>query len=296
MSHKNKKSLVRQIQEAYDSMLSIGQSKHVDKINGCTDNKIYSWSTYNNYMKHSNYFASYCKEKHGCKTIEECRHYVDEWLQQRMQMELSTYTIKLEAAALAKLYGCRTTEFVKTASRKRKNITRSRGTKIRDSHFSESNHKELVDFCRSTGLRRAELKVLTGDKLKYKDGKYYIIVSRGSKGGKYRESEVIGNVDNVIKLMNSAGIGKVFEFIPGGADIHGYRADYATAVYNKYARKIEDIPYDRYNVGIHCTYQSQVYNCRGDKKGVKLDKLAMEKASQALGHNRISIIAEHYIR
>lgn len=296
MSHKNKKSLVRQIQEAYDSMLSIGQSKHMDKINGCKDNKIYSWSTYKNYMKHANYFVKFCKEKHACKTVEECRPYVDEWLQQRMKENLSPYTIKLEAASLAKLYDCRTTEFVKTAPRKRENITRSRGTKIRDSHFSESKNKELVEFCRSTGLRRAELKVLTGDKLKCKDGKYYIIVDRGSKGGRYRESEVIGNVDNVIKLMSRAKNEKVFNHIPGGADIHGYRSDYATAVYNKYARPIEDIPYDRYNVGLHCAYQSQVYHCRGDKKGVKLDKLAMEKASKALGHNRISVIAEHYIR
>lgn len=296
MSHKNKKSLVRQVQEAYDSMLAIGQSKHLDKINDATINKIYSWGTYKDYIKHANYFAKYCKENYGCKNLDDCRSYVDEWLQYRIDKKLSAYTIKLDASALAKLYGCSTKDFIKTLARRRKDIKRSRGTKVRDSHFSEKNNSELVEFCKSTGLRRAELKVLTGDKLICKGGTYYIIVNRGTKGGRYREAEVIGNIENVKKLMNKAETNKVFGKIPSGADIHGYRAVYATAIYNKYARRIEDIPYDALSWGLASVYQSEVYHCRGDKKGIKLDKLAMKKASEALGHNRISVVAAHYIR
>lgn len=296
MSHMNKKSLVRQVQETYDNMLAIGRSKHQDKIDGCTMDKIYSWETYKDYMKHANYFAKYCREEHGCKTLEECRPYVDEWLQYRIGRKLSAYTIKLDAAALAKLYQCSTKDFIKTPARKRKDITRSRGTKVRDGHFSETNNKEMVEFCKSTGLRRGELKVLTGDKLICKDGTYYIVVNRGSKGGRYREAEVIGNIENVKKLMHKEGNNKVFKRVPSGADIHSYRAEYATEVYNKYARPIEAIPYDTINWGLKCAYQSEVYNCRGDKKGIKLDKRAMEKASEALGHNRISVVAAHYIR
>lgn len=38
MSHKNKLSLVAQVQCALEAQLAIGQSKHVDKLNGlCTD-------------------------------------------------------------------------------------------------------------------------------------------------------------------------------------------------------------------------------------------------------------------
>ena len=148
----------------------------------------------------------------------------------------------------------------------------------------------------STGLRRSELKVLTGDKLIYKEGQYYIKVDRGSKGGRYREAPVIGDIGNVKRLMSMAGNEKVFSKIPSGADIHSYRADYATAIYNMNARPIEEIPYDALNWGLKCAYQSEVYHCRGDKKGVKLDKLAMKKASEALGHNRISVVAAHYIR
>lgn len=302
MGYKNKLSLVAQIKQALDSRLAIGQSKHLAKLNGTSHEHIYSWETYRSYMKHCNYFTAWCKNQqyitdalgHKARTLEECRPYVDDWLKTRLH--LSAYTQKLEASALAKLYGCSTKDFVKTATRNRSQITRSRGEKIRDVNFSEENHRDLVSFCRSTGLRRAELNALTGDKLIFKNDKPYIVVSSGSKGGRYREAPVIGEVELVIRLMRSAGNGKVFDKIPNGADIHSYRSDYATAIYRNHARPIQDIPYDAVNRGTGRFYQSGVYNCRGDQKGVKLDKLAMLEATHALGHNRISVVAEHYIR
>lgn len=277
-------SLTKQVQTALDNKLAIGQSKHFDKMKGATQDKIYSWETYRSYMKHCNYFTDYCKETYGTKTLEECRPYVDEWLKNRSEKGLSAYTQKLEASALAKMYGCSTKDFIKTDTRHRADINRSRGEKVRDSHFSEKNHKELVDFCKSTGLRRAELRALTGDKLLEKDGKYFIKVDVGSKGGRYREAPIVGDVKAVVERMQSAGTGKVFDKIPNGADIHSYRADYATSVYNSHARDIKTLE------------PSERYCCRGDLKGTWYDKQAMLEASQALGHNRISVIAEHYIR
>lgn len=295
-NREKKGSLTRQVQLALDSKLAIGESKHFDKLNGGIQDKIYSWNTYKSYLKHCNYFVKYCKETHNCKSLNDCRIYVDEWLNNRSEGGLSAYTQKLEASALAKMYGCSTKDFKKTDIRKRVDIIRSRGEKIRDKHFSEVKHKELIDFCRSTGLRRSELKALTGDKLILKDNKYYLKVDVASKGGRYRESPVIGDIDLVIRKMNMVGSNKVFDKIPNGADIHSYRSDYATAYYNSIARKKEDIPYDKINKGTNRMYQSQVYFCQGDLKGVTYDKVAMLEVSRALGHNRISVIAEHYIR
>lgn len=287
-------SLTRQVQVVYDDKLAIGQSKHFDKSHGGIQDKIYSWETYRSYLKHANYFVSWCKEQHGCRTLDECRPHVDEWLQTRS--ELSAYTQKLEASALAKLYSCSTKDFVKTRVRNRSDITRSRGDKIRDRHFSEENHSALVKFCKSTGLRRSELKNLIGDKLIEKDGKPYIVVSSGSKGGRYREAPVIGEVKHVKELMTGAGTERVFKSVPNGADIHSYRAEYATAIYKEHKRPIEQIPYDKINKGTGRVFQSEVYHCRGDQKGQVMDKKAMMIASQALGHNRISVVGEHYIR
>lgn len=277
-------SLTRQIQVALDDKLAIGQSKHLDKIKGITQDKIYSWDTYRSYMKHCNYFTAYCKEKYGSKTLNECKPHINEWLKSRSEKGLSAYTQKLEASALAKMYGCSTKDFIKTDVRHRADITRSRGEKIRDKNFSEIRNKELVDFCKSTGLRRAELKALTGDKLIQKDGQYYIKVDVGSKGGRYRESPVVGDIQLVVNKMQSVGINKVFNKIPNGADIHSYRSHYCTTVYKLHERDISSLD------------PSERYCCRGELKGTWYDKKAMKIASEALGHNRISVIAEHYIR
>lgn len=293
MGHKNKKTLTKQIQDRFDNMLAIGESKKEAKKDGTYIEHIYSWNTYRTYMKHANYFAQYCKNKYCCQTLEECRQYADEWLESRA--DLSAFTLKLEVSALAKLYRETSNDFVKVKSRQRKNITRSRGEKVRDSHFSEKRNAELVDFCKSTGLRRRELALLTGDKLRKIDGKHQILIDKGAKGGRKRMVPIIGNTKNVIELMEKAGSDKVFTKIPQGADVHGYRRDYAKKLYEMHARPIEEIPYDKYSYKSGKYTQSDVYACRKDKKGIKYDKKAMRIVTEALGHSRISVIAGHYI-
>ena len=53
---------------------------------------------------------------------------------------------------------------------------------------------------------------------------------------------------------------------------------------------------DKINKGTGRKQQSQVYCCRKDEAGKKLDKLAMYICSKALGHNRIDVVANNYIR
>ena len=287
-------SLTRQIQVNLDSKLAIGQSKAFHQMcNGGKSDKIHSWNTYRTYMKHANYFTNWCKENYGCKTLEQCRPHVNEWLESRSN--LSPYTQKLESSALAKVYDCKTTDFRPTPERARADITRSRNPVSMDKHFSTAKNADFVDFCKSTGLRRSELKALTGDKLVMKNGEPYIRVDSGVKGGRVREAPVIGNKQKVMDMMSRAGSRKVFDRIPSKADIHSYRAEYASEVYRQHARPYEQIPYDRITRGGH-QIKSGVYHCRGDKSGTWLDKDAMRVASNALGHDRLSVIAGHYIR
>ena len=84
--------------------------------------------------------------------------------------------------------------------------------------------------------------------------------------------------------------------VNANADIHAYRGDYATTIYKAHARAIEDIPFDRVNKGTGKRFQSEVYVCRKDEAGKRLDKAAMLICSKALGHNRIEVVANNYIR
>ena len=288
MSHKNKKSLIKQVQDKLLSKMAAGESRHLGKQEGIAESRIYSYGTLDSYMQQCCDFVKFAKAEHGCTTLEECRPYADEFLQRSIDSGKSSYTIKLQSSALAKLYDCSGSDsFMPTPARHRESITRSRGSAVRDAHFSETRNKALVDFCCSTGTRRHELAALTGDCLRQDEqGNYHIFV-RSGKGGRPRLAPVMGTksqVQNVVDLCSRAGTGKVFEKVHNGADIHHYRAIYAERVYKSQARPVTTLQ------------SSERYCCRGSKKGIVYDRQALLATSRALGHNnRASTVASHYL-
>ena len=247
---------------------------------------------------------------------------------------LSAWTITLERESLGKLYGIKPDDpnFFQAPQRHREDIKRSRGDAVRDRHFSEKNNDEFVKFCRGTGCRRNIMEKLEGRDLitreeiekeiteikakevpSTEESKHLVVLKdaidqfpdqdyflhhRKDKGGRERYSPIIGdNKKQIIDRMRATALDeKVWQHVPGNADIHGYRGEYATSIYKMYARPIEEIPYDRTNKGTGKRFQSGVYTCRKDESGKKLDKEAMLKASKALGHNRLEVVANNYIR
>ena len=129
---------------------------------------------------------------------------------------------------------------------------------------------------------------------------YYIYVRNG-KGGRKRLVPIIGD-DKTIKeitdrFQSAEPDRKIFPGgIPSNADIHNYRAEYASTLYRLTARDITDIPFDRVNKGNGNHFQSEVYCMRRDGKGIRCDKKALKLVSVALGHSRISVVASSYYR
>ena len=290
-------------------------------------------------LKHACYFVSWVKQQpidpllgHKPRTIEECRIFAEEWIQHDIDRGLSAYTIKLELSALAKLYGCKTTDFnITTPERKRCNITRSRGESTADKHFSLTNNKELINFCKCTGLRRAELSQIRGTDLIIQDGKLCLDIKRNTKGGRTRISPVIGSSEEIAtvkRICAEAGENKIFPKPSENADIHSYRAEYATRIYNACKREFREFRNERLIVyknkvvdsyvskggkklihlflGLYAVANgrlrmlpgyrdvSSAYYCRSDLKGVCYDRRALFEASLALGHNRETVVAEHF--
>ena len=330
-----KDRMFRCLYDRLTGMLAFGESKKAAVADGTDRNKIFSFNTYQTYWKHTKYFLKYIKEKHPeCTTLKSAKKYANEWLQVRVDQGLSAWTIQVEAKALGKLYGIQPDDdnYFKPPKREREAIKRSRDTRVRDRHFSKTNNDELIKFCQGTGLRRSELVALKGKDLVTRaqieaaiahieavpeskrtaqetkrlgvlldtrlfPGEYFIFVRQG-KGGRERISPIIGkNVDQIVtRMRDTPGEEKVWQHVHQSADIHSYRAEYATAIYKAHARPIKDIPYDRVNKGTGRRYQSDVYTCRKDEAKKKLDKAAMLVCSKALGHNRISVVADNYIR
>lgn len=338
--NKLSKSLIQQVKENLDSKLAIGESKFVAKRDGTYTQYIYSWDTYRSYLKHCCYFVRWCKAQpidpslgHKPRTIEECRTFAEKWVQSTMDRGLSAYTVKLELSALAKLYGCKTTDFaIVTPPRKRQNIKRSRGVAVRDKHFSEENNRELITFCKCTGLRRAEFAQIRGTDLVVHDGRLCLDIKCGTKGGRHRISPVVGSeeeVETVKRICAEAGANKICPKPSENADIHSYRAEYATRIYNACKRELNEFQNERLIVYKNkvvdsyitsngrrdvkrfarlytakdgrkhmlpgCHDVSCAYYCRSDLKGVCYDRRALFEASYALGHNRETVVAEHYL-
>lgn len=297
MGYKNKKSLILQVKEMLDSKLTIGQNKHAAKAAGTYKEHIYSWGTYRTYLQQCCQFVKWCKQQarqdgsRQPKTLEDCKQYVVRYMQHLQQQEYSAYTQKLVLSAFCKLYGEYPVEGrpfglpeMQQQMRHRADITRSRDIVKRDKHFSEENNSDIVTFCCCTGLRRAELEQIRGIDLDVNSNNLYVY--RGTKGGRARIVPVCGSPEEVAtvkRLATTAGDKKIFDHISSAMDVHHYRSMYCQRLYYQYARPINQIP------------QRDRYYCRNDRRGVIYDKKAMLQASRALGHNRISVIAGHYL-
>ena len=235
------------------------------------------------------------------RTLDECAQFVEPYIREREAAGLSAYTVKLEKSALSKLYQ-RQFDFETIATRRR-DITRSRGAAVRDSHFSEKNNADMITACRCVGFRRSELEKAKAEDLWEINGIYFMNIQ--GKGGKNRAARLVGSPDEIERAIAYIHTLNGHNKVHSCADIHSYRADYATRIYNTYARNIQDIRGQKINY-TELTgkrnqdgsdiYKSAVYYCRGDQRGQQLDRAAMIIASQCLGHNRESVVGEHYIR
>lgn len=332
--HARNMDLYKQMYAKLTSMQAFGESKRAAQEAGTDKDKIFSKKTYDTYRNQCKYFVHWMSKNHPeITTLKKARKYVSEYLQGKVDAGDSAWTVQTAAKALGKLYQIspEDKDYFTPPVRRRQDITRSRGDKVRDKHFSVTNNAELIKFCEGIGPRVSELKKLTGadlftrdqieakiremekmpkdsmtpDDRKYLDAlkdtsyfpdlKYFVFLQ--GKGGRVRFSPIFGpNTDQIVaRFRATAPNEKVWQHVHSHADIHSYRGAYATRMYKAYAREIEAIPYDKVFKGSGIAYQSGVYYCRKDEKGKKLDRDAMEVCSKALGHNRVCIVAQHYI-
>ena len=294
---KKEKAQQKQKQESYrktarkrlQDMLNagLGSKRSEDKAEADTKNKIYSKATFQTYKQQFKHFADWLKEAHPeAVTLEDARAFVDDYLRHLIELERSAYSISTAKAAIAKIMGVEATQFIATPPRLRADIKRSRGEAVRDKHISDKKEEELARFTSATGLRRKEMTMIKSDDLFFENGQAYLNVTRGTKGGKPRIAKVVGKTEeetkDIVKWIQSKQ-GRLFNKLSSNYDNHYYRATYANRLYNQLKRDIDDIP------------AQERYVMRKERAGEVYDKQAMLLVSRALGHNRISVIAQSYL-
>lgn len=277
-------SIKYQVASELMSQLRIGDSKHKARSDEHTSypDGIFSWSTYDSYKKCCCAFADWVHKTYSCNRLDKAKAYVPEYLQSRVDSGLSPWTIKLERAALSKLYHCQAADWgVDVPERRRQNISRSRNDCVRDKHFSTAKNADLVEFLQGTGLRRREAEHVRPCDIHVT--RHGVSVDVVGKGGKRRSVPVLAGFESKVSRYASGSKKPIWGKIPGSCDVHGYRREYATALYRQSARPIDQLE------------RKDKYICRADKSGVIYDKQALMTVSKALGHNRTDVVVSHYL-
>lgn len=265
----------------------MGSKRSKDKAEADTKNKIYSKATFETYKQQFRHFADWLEKAHPeAFTLEDARGFVDDYLRHLIELERSAYSISTAKAAIAKIMGVEATQFITTPPRLRADIKRSRGVAERDKHISDKKEEELARFTSATGLRRKEMTMIRAEDLFFENGQAYLNVDKGTKGGKSRVAKIVGKTEaetkEIVKWIQSKE-GRLFYKLSSNYDNHYYRATYANRLYNQLKRDIADIP------------TQERYVMRKERAGEVYDKQAMLQVSRALGHNRISVIAQSYL-
>lgn len=284
-------SLKKQVCDCFNKMFVPGRKKHLDK----KANKgrprqdiIYSYRTLKLYTSNAIRFVTWCKERHGCRYLAECRDHVQEYLMERRD-RLAASTVHNDASALAKLYGCSKKDFgVKLPKRERRNFVKNRGDAW-VGHYSKALHKEIHILSEGAGLRRGEMKRLTPEHVTVRgDGRVWLEGVEG-KGGKFRDILVRQEYGDRILAMASEAIdagrsSMLSEKIPNRAPAHADRGlAYARGLYAEFARPIDQVP------------RAERYYCRKDMRGQIYDKKALRIVTRSLGHERLSVVM-NYLR
>lgn len=284
-----KESYRKTARERLQAMVNagMGSKRSEDKSEADTKNKIYSKATFKTYKQQFKHFADWLEKAHPeAETLEDARAFVDDYLRHLIELERSAYSISTAKAAIAKIMGVEATQFIATPPRLRADIKRSRGEAVRDKHISDKKEEELARFTSATGLRRKEMTMIKAEDLFFENGQAYLNVTQGTKGGKSRVAKIVGKTDeetkDIVKWIQSKK-GRLFNKLSSNYDNHFYRATYASRLYNQLKRDIDDIPTE------------DKYIMRKDRAGEIYDKKAMLLVSNALGHNRISVIAQSYL-
>lgn len=277
-------SLKKQALNRMSSMKAFGHKKHLDKQlnNGMpVKSKIYSYGTMYEYKRIAMKFTEWARE-HDCRTLEDAKPLVGQYLEERIAAGKSAWTIAKEASALAKLYQIERSELgVKLPSRHREDITLHREQPWKG-HFSEANNRDLVDLCRATGLRRHEIAELRPEDVRRDSDGNVTVHVRNGKGGKSRNVESLTDIPwRLAEAARAEGQEFVVEHIPCRTPCHEYRAEYARKMYERIARDPATLP------------RKERYCAKAERFGQEYDRKALRTVSKNLGHSRVDVLMNY---
>ena len=308
--HKNIKI---QLNKRLNSLLRIRESKHQAKKEYkqyCQENNIpwnpaktvgiHSIATAEAYRQTVNEFGDWLKANHKeIRNLEQIdKNVAYEYLKYKEEQGNSAWSVSKDMSAINKCLNLNLNKAEGGLQRRSyKDITRSREERQHDQKYNAENYKNQILLAKAFGVRRET--ILGGSyqakdvSLYSKDGNIYIRVIE--KGGRYREAQCLKSYQgDILKAFN----------VKEGEQLtkEQFQALYETStnyLFNKYTTKID-------NHAFRSEYATLRYEELVNQKQLKgeiikddyrgYDKDLVLQVSQDLGHNRPSVVVEHYFK
>lgn len=308
-----------QIQQRLRELDRIGESKHQAKQayrQACEERNlpwnpakaegIHSVKTMEAYRQTAFEFTGWLKENHpetrDLMTVP--REHVVAYLQQRQTEGKSPWTVSKDMSALNKVLSLNVTkQEAGLRERSYMHAERSRLDRAHDHKYNPKNYERQITFAKAFGCRRESI---VGGTYQVKDvslfkheGKVY--VSLIEKGGRYREAPCLSSMQPTIEKMfpniSERPLTPINELqSTGKANFEVLYQSSQGHLFDRYTTKIDNHAFRHEYARTILQEISQVLESKDEKLYRGYDRQVLKEVSEALGHSRLSVVVEHYLR
>ena len=314
------KNFTIQLNNRINDLLGIGVSKfdakkdyqkieeeHGRKANPSKSNYIHNPNSANAYRQTVGEVCKWLKENKTDIWSSKDLNQIDksvayEYLKYREE-SCSAYTVSKDMSALNKVLNLDLNkEEGGLHERSYKDVTRSREPRGMDKSYNPKNYSNQIEFAKAFGVRRESM---LGGNYQVKDVSLFtrenrVYCSVIEKGGRYREAPCLDKYQdsiqekyNIVREMPSLREDQETSFTK---EIFKHRyAESGEVLWDKYTTKIDNHAFrGQYARDLYNQIAEQKEDVKNNYRGY--DKEIVEEVSHALGHNRLSVVVEHYLR
>lgn len=209
--------------------------------------------TYRQFYKHSYRYVQYCRQTHDCRDYESCcsMEIAQAYADSLKEQGYTASTVHTYLAALPMSFHGIELKRIKKDKRHTAEYIRGRKAPFvpcKDNDLNHPDHDYLVSFQRRVGIRRDELKKLTGSDFVYDESGYCCVRVKVGKGGKKNQMNRL-NTEEDAEFIRKYFVGKAPDekiFLPetfkNHLNLHKLRAESAKEYYRIQVEKIRENP------------------------------------------------------
>lgn len=223
------------------------------------------------YIRDFKRFVKYCREKHNCRNLEECKKFIQEYVNYLTnEKQLSASTIHTYLSSICSVYNIQLSRFNKPIRHSAEYI-RGRSQKLypdSSQDFFMMKNQRLYLFQQAVGIRRNELRNLQGDDFVVDESSYPCVRVKSGKGSKFQLQRIKNECIDMVKSYFDSVVSdeRVFkkEELSNHLNLHALRAESARNYYFYFLYKVRNKPGFREQLESEVKLRWSIYNI--DKK------------------------------